>query len=234
MSDNMKTYEGMFLLDAGISDFQAACEPVQAVLERSEAETLSMKPWEERRLAYEVNGHRRGMYVLVYFKVDPEKIREIEHDCQLHEQILRILILHKENLSDDVINAETPADVLTRRTAEAEARKVAEEVAAAEAAAAKAAAEAAEAAAAPEAEAGAEGEAPAEEAAPAEAEVAAEPAAAEGAAPAEEAAPAEADVAAKPAAAEVEAPAEEAAPVKEAAPAEAEEASEPTPEKPAE
>ncbi len=232
MSDNMKTYEGMFLLDAGVSDFQAACEPVQAVLERSEAETLSMKPWEERRLAYEVNGHRRGMYVLVYFKVDPEKIREIEHDCQLHEQILRILILHKENLSDDVINAETPADVLTRRTAEAEARKVAEEAAAAEAAAAKAAAEAAEAAAAPEAEDATEGEAaaPAEEAAPAETEVAAEPtaAAAEVAAPAEEAAPAEAEAAPEPAAAEVEAQAEE------AAPAEAEEAPEPAPEKPAE
>ena len=232
MSDNMKTYEGMFLLDAGVSDFQAACEPVQAVLERSEAETLSMKPWEERRLAYEVNGHRRGMYVLVYFKVDPEKIREIEHDCQLHEQILRILILHKENLSDDVINAETPADVLTRRTAEAEARKVAEEAAAAEAAAAKAAAEAAEAAAAPEAEDATEGEAaaPAEEAAPAETEVAAEPtaAAAEVAAPAEEAAPAEAEAAPEPAAAEVEAQTDE------VAPAEAEEAPEPAPENPAE
>ncbi len=77
MSNDKKTYEAMFLLDASSSDFEAASEPIRAVLERSEAETLSMKAWDERRLAYEIKGHRRGLYVLAYFHADPLKISEI-------------------------------------------------------------------------------------------------------------------------------------------------------------
>jgi small subunit ribosomal protein S6 len=106
MADNMKTYEGMFLVEPG--EFQAASEPVRTVLNRSGAEVLAMKPWDERRLAYEMLGRKRALYVLTYFKVDPEKVVEIEHDCQLNEGIIRVLILNKDGLTDEVINAETP------------------------------------------------------------------------------------------------------------------------------
>ena len=44
MSDEKRTYEGMFLVDAGNTDFQAAAEPILAVLSRSEAEVLSIQP----------------------------------------------------------------------------------------------------------------------------------------------------------------------------------------------
>lgn len=105
----MKTYEGMFLLDAGNPDFEATTEPVRSILTRYGAEVLTMKPWEERRLAYEILGRKRGMYVLSYFKVEPEKMIEIEHDCRLDERVLRSLILRKDKISDEVVNADTPA-----------------------------------------------------------------------------------------------------------------------------
>ena len=105
----MKTYEGMFLLDAGNPDFQAACEPVRTILSRYQAQVLSMKPWEERRLAYEIAGRKRGLYVLIYFQAAPGAIVEIEHDCRLEERILRSLILRKDKISDEVVHAETPA-----------------------------------------------------------------------------------------------------------------------------
>ncbi len=123
MNDDKKTYEAMFLLDAGNSDFHAASEPIRTVLERSEAETLAMKPWDDRRLAYEVQGRRRGLYVLTYFHADPSRITEIEHDCQLDERILRVLILQKDHVSESELEAETPAAVASRRTAEAAARR---------------------------------------------------------------------------------------------------------------
>ncbi len=103
-----RTYEGLFLLDAAQPDFEAASRPVRALLERYQADVLSIKPWDERRLAYEIQGRRRGLYVLTYFAVDPAHMSEIEHDCELSEQILRSMILHKEALTQEQINAETP------------------------------------------------------------------------------------------------------------------------------
>lgn len=103
-----RTYEGLFLLDAGQPDFEAASRPVRSLLERYQADILSIKPWDERRLAYEIQGRRRGLYVLTYFAVDPAHMSEIEHDCELSEQILRSMILHKEALTQEQINAETP------------------------------------------------------------------------------------------------------------------------------
>jgi len=167
----------MFLVPPG-SDVQAACEPIQTVLSRSEAEVLSIKAWDERRLAYEIAGQRRGLYILAYFKADPAKIGDIEHDSQLSEGILRVLITRKDALSDDEVNAVTPAG--TRAAAQAE------EEAAAAAVAADAPAQDAEAVAA---------DAPADAAQPVTADVPAE-------------APTEPVAADAPAEAPVEAPAE--------------------------
>jgi len=109
MDQMKKTYEGMFLLDAGNPDFQAASEPVRNILSRYDAEILSFKPWDDRKLAYEIRGRKRGLYVLAYFTADPLKIREIEHDCELDERVIRQLILRKDRITPEQINAETPA-----------------------------------------------------------------------------------------------------------------------------
>ena len=103
-----RNYEGLFLLDAGNPDFESASQPVRTILGRSQADILSLKPWDERRLAYEIQGRRRGLYVLAYFAADPASLSEIERDCELSEQVLRSMILHKETLTQEQINAETP------------------------------------------------------------------------------------------------------------------------------
>lgn len=125
MNEKTKTYEGMFLLEAGTPNFETACEPIRKVLDRSQAEILSIKPWDERKLAYEVKHNKRGLYVLTYFRADPAGIAELEQDCQLNEQILRVLILHRDHLSDEQISADTPATVAKRRAAQAAERQAA-------------------------------------------------------------------------------------------------------------
>jgi len=119
MSDGKRTYEAMFVLDGSGADFEAASEPVRKILDRNEAEILVMKPWDDRRLAYEIKGRRRGLYALTYFKAAPSKVVEIEHDCQLTEQILRVLFLARDHVSDEELNAETPMTSAARRASEA-------------------------------------------------------------------------------------------------------------------
>jgi len=106
---NKKMYEGMFLMDSGNPDFQAVSEPIRNILQRREAEVLALKPWEDRKLAFEIKGRKRGLYVLSYFKVDTQQLVEIEHDCALDERVLRSLILRRDELTEQIINADTPA-----------------------------------------------------------------------------------------------------------------------------
>ncbi len=184
-----RTYEGMFLLAAGGGDFDAACQPIRTVLERGQADLLSAKPWDERRLAYDIKGRRRALYVLTYFSMDPANLAELERDVQLNEEILRALFLRKDKVTDEMMAAETP--FTSGRRSEDEGRDgdaaPGAKAAPAEAAPAKAApAEATPAEAAPA------GAAPAE-AAPAEAAPAEAPATAVAEAPAAEAPAADAD-----------------------------------------
>ena len=106
----MKTYEGMFLLEAGQANFEEAVEPVRTLFTRNQAEVLHLKKWDERRLAYEIRGRRRGLYVLAYFKADPVKITDIERDAQLDEKVLRSLILTADQVSAEMMQAKTPAE----------------------------------------------------------------------------------------------------------------------------
>ena len=126
-----RLYEGMFLVDAG-QDFETATQPIHAVLARGKGEIVTIKPWDERRLAYEIDGRKRGLYVLVYFKMDPSNISEVEHDVQLNEHLLRALFLRKDALSDEVIHAETPATTARRNEESREATEAAATESAAE------------------------------------------------------------------------------------------------------
>jgi small subunit ribosomal protein S6 len=136
MSQTTKTYEGMFLVDSGQPSFEAASEPIRAILARREAEILSLKPWDDRKLTFEIRGRKRGLYVLCYFRLNPLHVVEIEHDCRLDERILRAMILRKDKLTPEQINAETPATTVGQRPPEAAPGAAAEAAPGAEAQAA--------------------------------------------------------------------------------------------------
>jgi small subunit ribosomal protein S6 len=88
-------YECMFLLDTNkvAGDVAAAAQQIRSVLERNEAEMLASRPWDERRLAYPINGHKKGLYYLTYFRMDGKNLLNVERDFALNETILRSLVL---------------------------------------------------------------------------------------------------------------------------------------------
>ena len=105
-----RLYEGMFLLDsAKASDWDGVVEIIETLLKRSDAEIASIRKWDERKLAYEVDRQTRGTYVLTYFKAEGGRIREIEKDVQLSDKIMRVLILSAEQMTQEDIDKDTPA-----------------------------------------------------------------------------------------------------------------------------
>jgi small subunit ribosomal protein S6 len=93
-----KLYEAMFLVDPTESsqNWDTVIGTIKTILERAEAEIVSIKKWDVRKLAYKISGKTRGTYILCYFKADGERIQNIEKDVQLSEQIMRVLILSAE------------------------------------------------------------------------------------------------------------------------------------------
>lgn len=94
-----KLYEAMFLVDSALAaqDWDAILDTIKSILERGEAEIVSLRKWAERKLAYPIDHKSRGTYILCYFRADGSRIRNIERTVQLSERIMRVLILNAED-----------------------------------------------------------------------------------------------------------------------------------------
>jgi small subunit ribosomal protein S6 len=89
-------YECMFLLDPNkvANDVPTAAKSLHTLIERNQGEILASRPWDERRLAYPIKGHKKGQYYLTYFKAEGPSITNMEKDFQLNELILRFMVTY--------------------------------------------------------------------------------------------------------------------------------------------
>jgi small subunit ribosomal protein S6 len=107
MKKRTYNYEIMFLIgQAQAADLGAVIEHLKEILvTRGHGEILAIKKWDERRLAFEIRGQKRGMYILCYAKLPGEDLAHVERDCNLSEKILRTLIIRADHLTLDEIKA---------------------------------------------------------------------------------------------------------------------------------
>lgn len=106
-----KLYEGMFLVDSAkaASDWDGVNAAIKKILDRAKAEIVSIRKWDDRRLAYDIKGVSRGTYLLCYFRADGGQIQSIEKAVQLSETIIRVLILSTDQMTQEDIDKDTPA-----------------------------------------------------------------------------------------------------------------------------
>ena len=111
-----KVYEAMFLVDSvqAASDWEGTVALIKSILEKAEAEIISIRKWDERKLAYDLDRKSRGTYILCYFKAPTGKITQIERDVQLSEKIMRVLILKGDHLTQADMEKETPLEIVAR------------------------------------------------------------------------------------------------------------------------
>jgi len=97
----------MFLLDSAkvAVSWDDSVKHVHDILSKHASEIVASRQWDERRLAYPVEGHKKGTYLLTYFKTDGAALKEIVADCHLSDLILRELILKVHpKLVDHLVN----------------------------------------------------------------------------------------------------------------------------------
>lgn len=128
----MKKYEGMFLLDTRqfAKGADEALEFVKGLIEKHGGKVIESGKWDERRLAYEINKQRRGLYLLFYYEAPSSAVREIERDCHLSESVLRVLTLaHEGEIPKDAFRPAPPPEAMAARPSQEPAGELIPELA---------------------------------------------------------------------------------------------------------
>ncbi len=106
------TYDCTVILDSSkySRDPGGMAEQLKQIFTNAGGEILVSRLWEDRRLAYPIEGHRKGAYWITFFNADPLKIQKIERDLQLNEGVLRSLTLKVDPRIADALVAQAKGD----------------------------------------------------------------------------------------------------------------------------
>ena len=107
-------YEAMFLLPPGASMDQdgTGLRLCRSFIERHGGQVVVIKRWDERKLYYEVNGQKRGTYVIAYFRAPGSAVGPIERDVKLTDEVLRVMVTKADHLNEDEMNAVEPQPIV--------------------------------------------------------------------------------------------------------------------------
>ncbi|MGI6545838.1 MAG: 30S ribosomal protein S6 [Fastidiosipilaceae bacterium] len=92
----MNEYEMVYILNPvlGEESVTALNERVKSLIEAN-GELADVDEWGRKRLAYEIQDQREGIYYLANFSANADAPREIERVMRITEGVLRYLIIRK-------------------------------------------------------------------------------------------------------------------------------------------
>ena len=91
----MNYYEKVMILDPDIDDntVNETVERVKNVIVSKGGEIFKTDNWGRRKMAYELNKHQKGNYVLLFFKSPPETILELEKLSKILDPIIKFMVV---------------------------------------------------------------------------------------------------------------------------------------------
>ncbi|KRG07978.1 30S ribosomal protein S6 [Lederbergia galactosidilytica] len=94
----MKKYEIMYIIRPNIEDEakKALIERFDGVLTSNGAEIIESKDWGKRRLAYEIEDFREGLYHLIHANATPEAVQEFDRLAKINGDIIRHIVVKDE------------------------------------------------------------------------------------------------------------------------------------------
>jgi small subunit ribosomal protein S6 len=95
LEERSNVYEAMIIFDSNRYARERAGMPaeIEKMIQAGAGEVLVSRLWEERRLAYAINGQRKGTYWLIYFRGPSSMLTALNREWEINEGILRHLVL---------------------------------------------------------------------------------------------------------------------------------------------
>ena len=105
-----RSYETVLIFDSSLDEAQIE-EKLgrlkRALVNGEDAGSLTVTHWGKRRLAYPIQKKEQGIYVILRYDTEPERLPEFERLARLDEQVLRQLTVV------DPIAAAVPSEIAT-------------------------------------------------------------------------------------------------------------------------
>lgn len=94
----MRNYEGVFIVNPDLAPEAAkgVVTSVQEVLAKNGGRVEGLQDWGKKRLAFKIKKKQEGTYYLLNYQLDPKNEKKVEQTLRLNDQILRFLIINKD------------------------------------------------------------------------------------------------------------------------------------------
>lgn len=95
----MRDYELVYIIRPTVDEegVTNVVESVSGLVKAGDGEVTSVDVWGRRTLAYPINNHREGVYVLSRVKMPPSALTELERNLKLSEEIIRYLLVRVDS-----------------------------------------------------------------------------------------------------------------------------------------
>lgn len=94
----MRNYEGVFIVnpDLPADAAKGVVTQIQEILAKNGGRVDGLQDWGKKRLAYKIRKKQDGNYYLLNFQLDSKQSKKVEQTLRLNDQILRFLIINKD------------------------------------------------------------------------------------------------------------------------------------------
>lgn len=112
----MRDYELMYIVRPTLADdqFAGATERVDTLITNLGGEVGEKTPWGKRRLAYPIQKHEDGYYVVARIQLEPSQTKELEEQLRISDEVIRhILVLPAEQKATAAAASTTETEATT-------------------------------------------------------------------------------------------------------------------------
>jgi len=91
----MRDYELMYIVRPTVPDdqFSGATDRVDTMITNLGGEVGEKTPWGKRRLAYPIQKHEDGYYVVARIKLEPARAKELEEQLRISDEVIRHILV---------------------------------------------------------------------------------------------------------------------------------------------
>ena len=94
----MRKYDIMYIIRPSVEQEarKALINELHQILIDRGQEEMTVNEWGMRELAYEIDDQKKGYYVVVSVKTSPEAIAELDRVMKIKEDVLRQIVISRE------------------------------------------------------------------------------------------------------------------------------------------
>jgi len=91
----MNIYENIVILNPSINeeDLKSAVNKITDIIASSGGKVLSTDNWGKKKLAYEINKHKMGIYILFVFNAPSSVVKRIEDYFKVFDPVVKFMVI---------------------------------------------------------------------------------------------------------------------------------------------